>query len=135
MSNNTTANLQDITGKGLAFPLQLNNGRGVISTGMELIMSSIKSILGFEYGERYFLYEFGILLREYLDDPNDDVLKTFLEYQFQTQIPQWDKRVRILELDFERPNDSTLKMKIKLGLVGTDIAETFVFPYYTNIIY
>lgn len=131
MSNNNITDYTKITGKGLVFPIKIDEkGKAIISTGVELILSSIKNLLGYEYGTRYFLGEFGLALKSQLDEPNDDVLISILEYRFSVQIPQWDKRIRLTDLTLTRVSASQLNINIEVQIVGTNIRESFVYPYF-----
>lgn len=130
------SNLELITGRGLLFPFNVVNGRVQTDTGWELIRSNLVTFFCYEKGTRFFLGEFGMKLRAYLEDPNDDTLKSMLQYNFENDIPQWDARLVIKELEIERiKNDTAIQIQLEIGLSGTSLSETFIFPYYKEIIY
>ena len=128
-------NLDIIAGRGITYPFKIDNGRVNLETGWDLIKSNLFNFFSFEKGTRYFLSEYGILLRALLGDPNDQVLITTLEYRLENDIPQWDPRLKILGLDVRKENDTKISVSIVIGLSGTPLSETFIFPFYNEIIY
>lgn len=127
MSN---SKLNDFTGVGLSYPIKLNdNGSAVIEGGFALIKSSLNILFRFERGFRYFLYDFGMEFKALLEEPNDDVLLSILDYRIEDQLTQWEKRVKILSMVIERPSDSQVRLRLEVGLNGTDIKDILVFPF------
>lgn len=136
MSNKIPINTERITGTGLVFPIKLENGRAQLSTGWELIKASLKNILSYEYGERYFLYEFGLKLRALLEDPVDEATISILEYQFEVNLPNWERRCKIDSIEIIPTKDlGKVNISCRVTILATQQEETFVFPYYKEIIY
>lgn len=118
-----------ITGKGLIFPIELQNGSVVSQGGIELIRSCIHNILAFEFGERYFQRDFGVGLDTLLGEPNDRVTEYLLNHRIRTQLPLWDNRVTITDITAQRNTiDSTLLVRVTVSLTGTDQTEELIFP-------
>jgi phage baseplate assembly protein W len=127
--------IDTITGRGLIFPIKLTpNGSAVIGGGLDLLRSSMKVIFSYEFGTRFFLYEFGLELRALLEEPNDDVLITLLEYRLSDQLLKWEPRINLLDISVERkPTGSGIIIKLQVGLKGTDIKDIFTFPYNNDL--
>lgn len=125
-----TVTLDDIIGRGLAFPFVIDDKGGVrLTGGWDLIKASIHNVVAFVIGTRYFLGEFGINPVDLLEEPNDDITASILEYRLQTQIPLWDKRVTIEDVQLSRPDDSQLNIEVTVGLIGTSLQQIFIFPF------
>lgn len=134
MSN--TISIDDLIGKGITFPFQFDDlGRINIDGGFTLLNASMQNIVAFIIGTRYFLGEFGINPVDLLEEPNDDITATILEYRLQSQIPLWDKRISVTDVAITRPADNTLNVLVTIILNGTNISDTFVFPFVTSTVY
>lgn len=125
MNNNS---LDQITGKGMVFPILVDGGTIKPISGWELIRSCIINILAFELGQRYFQRDFGVGLQGMLEEPNDIVTQTILEHRLDIQLPQWDKRITIEDIHFDRSNPSNLIIVINVILTGTAQRESIIYP-------
>lgn len=120
---------ETITGKGLVFPIQIEDGTVKPKGGEELIRSCIRNILVFELGDRYFQRNFGVGLETFLSEPNDIVTEALLDHRLKTQLPLWDKRITVTDLTtFRSGNDSTLHVRVTISLTGVDQTEAIIFP-------
>lgn len=130
----TTAN--KFIGQGLIFPIQLNeNGRPDIVGGKELIQASFVAILSTYLGTRFFLGEFGSKIEDLLQEPND-LITEVLAKEFTSQaINIWDNRVIIDSVTTDKPSDNKLNIRISYRILNTKIEDTFIFPYYSQLIY
>lgn len=127
--------IQDFIGSGLAFPIQLNRGKAVISTGFDLIRSSIRMILGWPVGTRFYLAEFGSKLEELLEEPNDDVLKQIMYTFVVDPITNWEKRITLVNVSIEDVDLAKVNLRITYRISNSQTTDTFVFPFYRNIVY
>jgi phage baseplate assembly protein W len=127
--------LKDFIGSGISFPIQLNQGRAVLSSGFELIRSSIKMILGWPVGSRFYLAEFGSKLEELLEEPNDDILKQIIYTFVVDPITVWEKRVSLVDVSLEDVTSTKLNLRMTYRIVNSQTTDTFVFPFYRNIVY
>jgi phage baseplate assembly protein W len=127
--------LEVFVGKGITLPLTLVNGSVPVSSGFDLLRSSIRLILSWVYGTRFMLNEFGTRLEELLEEGNDDVTLTLLENQIEDAITQWEARVVVVGV-------SATRDKLKIGHVniliayrvkGTNLEDTFIYPFYSQI--
>lgn len=132
----TDPNLDKFIGIGLVFPIILDdNGRVNIEGGFNLINASIKSILSWMIGTRFFLGEYGSKLELLIEEPNDDILQASLEHYTKEALATFETRVNILTVSFLRKDIYTINITINYQVVNTDIQNTFIFPYYSQIIY
>lgn len=127
--------IDDLIGKGLTFPIIVNATGGVdLTTGLPLLKASIRNIASFILGLRYFLGEFGLNPIDIIEDMNDEASASMLQYRLQTQIPLWDRRVNVEDVKLVRPNINTINVEVDISLNGTNIRETFVFPFTTSTV-
>ena len=123
-------------GKGVVFPIELNaKGGPIIDTGFKLINSSIKAILLWPKYKRIFLSEYGSLVSSLLEEPNDILLGGLVQNFLVESLTTWEKRIEILETSVVGINTELINISIKYRLTNTNLEETFVFPFYRNIIY
>lgn len=123
-------------GKGLIFPIQIDSkGSPVIGTGFPLINSSIKIILSWTFRTRIFLSEFGSRLSGLLEEPNDDILLHLVEHFAYEALTKWERRIDILDTLAVRTSDAGLTLRITYRIKNSGLENTFVFPFYTAIIY
>lgn len=128
--------LDTFLGKGLIFPITLtSSGRPPIEGGFPLIESSIKTILSWAIGTRYYLGEFGSKLEQLLQEPNDDIIKALVKHFTVDVISQWEKRIELLEVTLTNKDDQTIFIFIKYKIKNTKLENSFIFPYYSQLIY
>ena len=136
MTNSNIKNIKKITGTGLVFPIKLENGKPELQSGWELIKSSLRNIFAYEYGEKFFLYEFGLKLRQILEDPVDEITYSTLDYQFDVILPNWERRIKIDSVKLIPNKDrGKIDVQCRISMVNSQQSETFIFPYYTEIKY
>lgn len=129
--------LEVYIGKGLTLPLKLVKGSVPIETGFDLIRNSIRMILAWTFGTRFFLNEFGSRVEELLEEPADQILTELVEHTAEDAISKWEKRVEVLELNAEL--DPLEMGKINLSIMyrvkAIDRTDTFIYPFYSQINY
>ena len=125
-------------GSGLIFPIQIDTlGRAVISNGYELIRTSIVHILSYPKDTRWFNEKFGARLWEVLEEPNDligiSLVKTFIL----ESIRIWEPRVELLEVLVLTDTATLEKIDIQLTyrIRNSKTKDTFIFPFYKELIY
>jgi Phage baseplate assembly protein W len=127
--------VQNFIGQGITLPLKLVNGKPPLESGFELIRSSIITILAWNYGNRFFLGEFGSKLSLLLEEPNDDILQETIKVFVIDAISQWDTRIELIDTQVERPNDYSINLTVKYQILSTKREDTFTFPFYRKITY
>lgn len=123
-------------GKGLIFPIVLNaSGRPDIKGGKELLEASMVNILSWTIGTRFFLGEYGTNLEQLLQEPNDITTQALVKHYTAEVIAKWEQRVEILEVQLLSKDDYSLDISIVYKIKNTKLEETFIFPYYSQLIY
>lgn len=117
-------NSEKIVGKGLQFPIIVEDGTVKPQTGLGLIRSCIRNILAFEPGQKYFQRDFGVPLKSLLSEPNDSYIEALIDYKLQTQLPLWDERILVEDVQVSREG-ANLYVKVIIALTGTDPQENF----------
>lgn len=124
-----------LLGIGITYPWVLTKGKIAFETGIPLIRSSIKLILKWDYPRRFFLGEFDSRIHELLEEPNDPILLDLCETMVMKAIAQWERRVHLESVTIEKTSDSSVNLRLKYTIITTQQTDTFVFPYYKQIIY
>lgn len=131
----TDTQYKKFVGQGITFPIVLNNGRAQVFTGVELIRSSIKIILSWETGNRFFLAEFASRLESLLFEPNDFLLKALLQRFVIEALDNWEARIELLQSSVEKVNNEKVSITMTYRILTTNTVDTFTFPFYDKIIY
>ena len=130
----TNDNLNRFIGAGITFPLKLSNGRAVVETGKPLIESSLKDILAWMIGTRFFLGEYGSKLEYLLQEPDNQVGLALLRYYTQSLVLKWEKRVTNVKLKIVKRETGVMVIRIDYQIANTQITGSFIYPYYRKII-
>lgn len=125
--------IQNFIGSGLTFPIELTNGRGVIKTGFDLIRSSIKVIVGWPEGRRFFLAEFGSRLERLVEEPNDDILKQIIYTFIVDPINFWEKRIALIDATIADVDDTRIEIHLRYRILNSQTEDSFIFPFYRKI--
>ncbi len=122
-----------LIGKGMIFPLPLNSqGTLQLTGGFDLLKASLNNFLAWVIGDRYFLGEFGGSPEDQLENPNSTVTQALIKHRIESQLPLWDKRLKIDMLDIQSDNFTTMTIILKVSLNGTDLSEIIEFPVTVN---
>lgn len=128
-------NLDKFIGKGITFPIQLDNrGAAVVDGGVELLRKSLLIIITWPYGTRFFLNQFGSRIEELLDEPNDLVLHSMINHFIIEAITRWEKRVKLIETRVISKGGDKLEVSLRYTIISTQLEDSFVFPFYKQII-
>lgn len=117
---------------GLIFPLQLTSGKHTVSSGVELIEASLKTILAWPLEHRMFLPEFGSRVEEILESPNDAILTTLIRRYVIDSISTWEQRIELLDISMERPSPTSLTINLIYKIRELNIENSFEYTYYVN---
>lgn len=124
------------TGAGLVFPIEIGpEGRPQIVSGVPLINASINHILSWPIRNKYFNEEFGSRLEELLEEPNDIVLRTLVRRFVIEALERWEKRIELVSVEIIPTERNKLDIHIIYQIRNTKIEETFIFPFYREILY
>lgn len=120
-------------GIGLKFPLTILQGKALVSNDVALLNQSIKIILDTKIGTRIFLPEFGSRLSELLFEPNDEVLFDLLSLFITEALNKWEKRVKVLAVNFKIDGVRT-DCTIQFRVLNSNEVESYIYPFYRNAI-
>lgn len=124
-----------VLGKGIIFPFVLVNGAIVVDSDIALIRASIKSILFWPYGTRFYNETYGSKIKELLEEPNDTVLIGLVKHFIIEAISKWETRIRLLEDPEILQIDNKINLRLRYVILRTAQEDSFVFPFYTTIKY
>lgn len=125
--------IQNFIGSGITFPIELQNGRGVIKTGFDLIRSSIKAIVFWPEGQRYMLAEYGSRIERLLEEPDDDILKQIIYTFIVDPINQWEKRITLTSADIQDVTPYKVNISLSYRILNSQTEDSFIFPFYRQI--
>lgn len=123
-------------GQGYTFPIVLNAfGRPDIKGGKDLIEASMRDILAWSLGTKFFLGQYGGKLEQLLQEPNDTVLQVLVKTFTVDLINQWEKRVENLDAELDIKGEGVLFISISYKITNTQVTGSFIYPYYSQLIY
>lgn len=128
------APIQDFIGKGLSFPIKLTGGSSTLTSGTELIKSSIASILSFSLGQRFFLGEYGTRIEELIEEPNEVLLENVLENFITKALREWEKRIEVLSVTTEPIGATGINIDINYLILNTQVEDNFIWPFYNELL-
>ena len=121
-------------GKGEAFPFKPDISGGVeLISDKELIVQSIKDILSTPKGTRFYVEDFGCNLRLLSFEPQDAILKSLGSYYIAEALYNWEKRIRVTEVDCVFLNESSCNFIIQYRILASNEANAFVYPFYKEL--
>lgn len=120
----------ELLGKGVIFPIELQNGAPIIRSYPELIRSSILMILSWPYRDRFFLAEYGARLEELLEEPNDEVLISLVQYFIFESISKWEPRVIFRNSTIVSNGAEKIEVNLQYVIKASKTTESFIYPFY-----
>lgn len=121
--------IEDFIGKGIGWPIELKNGRPKIITGVELILSSIKVITMWPKGTMFFNGEFGSLIYNSLEEPNNDILAEKLKTHFTDTVLLWEPRVEYLNVTVKYPSYTKVEVTVVYRVINNPNEQSYIFPF------
>lgn len=135
-ANTVSANLLDLIGNGIDFPLAFTTSRKVgsvkESNAGERINDSIHLILETRIGERIMNPEFGSRLPELVFEPNDPILHRLLHLYTVEALNRWEKRIQITQvtlIDNFQDDRNGVGISISYRIRNTHIQGSYVYPF------
>lgn len=133
------ANIDDTAnsfiGKGLTFPIRLENGKPPIDGGKILIEASLRDIMSWVIGTRFFLGEYGGKIEYLLQEPDSSVSAALLRYYSVALIKLWEKRVENIGVRIIKREPGKMIIRLQYRITNTQITGAFIYPYYSQLIY
>ncbi len=123
-------------GSGIIFPIEIgNNGRPEIISDITLIRSSVKIILAWVLGTRYFNEAFGSRIEELIEEPDDSVSKSLLRHFITESLNKWEKRIVIKGVQLTNAGVGKIDVMIYYSIRNSKIEDTMIYPFYNQIQY
>jgi len=123
-------------GSGMIFPIELDNsGKPPIYNNIKLIRSSIINILSWPKRTRFFNEHFGSRIGEVIEEPNDNISNSLIIHFVTDALQTWEKRIELVSLDIDDEKPGVVFLKIVYRIRETKIDDSFIFPFYKQIIY
>ncbi len=119
-------------GVAIQYPIKLENGAGTLATGNEVIQQSITDILSTD-SSSFFYGEFKSKLKMLTFEQNDNVLQTLLRMFIFEALTQFEKRIKVKSVDFQRGDEGFILCKIDYRVIGETKTDSFIYPFYQNL--
>ncbi|SRR6266851_395219 len=123
----------DIIGRGWKFPIKVNaKGRLDWSEGADRIRDAIWIVVSTSLGERVMRPLFGAGLKDFVFQPNSDVVRAELATAIRKALTAWEPRIELIAVRAETsPNEESLVL-ISLDYQIRDTNELYnmVYPFY-----
>lgn len=120
-------------GQSLYYPLNLSNGKAIMADSLRSVNQSITCILGTDQGTKFFMPEFGSRISDLSFEQNDEVLIPMLRLFISESISRWEKRVKLVDIDFERDDEVKLICNIRYKILQSNEIESLIYPFYTKV--
>lgn len=119
-------------GRGLNFPLKVENGTVELTSYEELIANSIKTILSWPIHQRYFEPPFGSRLYQLVGEPNDRVLNLLVKKFIKEALSSNEQRINVLEVSVTSPQAQNMLIDIKYQIKGIPQLKELEYKFYTG---
>lgn len=128
-----TAN--NFIGRGLTFPIQLKDGKPPINTGKKLLEASLRDIMSWVLGTKFFLGEYGGKIKYLLQEPDNGPTLALLRHYTDDLIKTWEKRVTLVSINITRKGEGVIYINLIYKITNTQLTGSFVYPYYTQLLF
>ena len=122
----------DFLGKGMAWPMRLNERKGVaVSRYEDNIKESIQIILGTERGTRLMRPTFGSQLHTLVFAPNNIGTANLARYYVEDALTTWEPRIMLDQVTVENDHQTNcLVVNIRYHVKATRDPQNLVYPFY-----
>src|SRR5262245_3467249 len=127
----TDLNRGEVLGRGVAFPLRLENGQVGLNEYDSQVQQSIRLILGTGRGERAMRPDFGGNLYRLAFEPLAAATLTLVQQQVRETLAEFEPRIEVLEVTTEQQADAGLLLVVIAYRVRrTGAIQNMVYPFY-----
>ena len=124
---------REYIGTGWGFPPEFSKSKGGIrmTEGIEDIQKSLEILFTTARGERVMRPDYGADLSQYLFEPLDTTMRTYVRELIRDAILFHEPRIRLIDLSLESINEEGhLQMDLTYEVKGSNSRFNFVFPHY-----
>lgn len=137
MNQNDNHSFQSFLGSGWSFPPTFNKEARIVEmvSNEEDVDQSLRIILSTSLGERVMQSRFGCNVRDYLFEPLNASLKTYLRDLIETAILYFEPRVDVNSVLLDQLSDpiaGELTVDIDYTIRSTNTRYNLVYPFYLN---
>ncbi|MBV9962693.1 MAG: GPW/gp25 family protein [Parafilimonas sp.] len=128
MSNNL-----NFIGTGWSFPPSFDNmsGATAMSSGVEDIQKSLHILLSTTLGERIMRPDYGCNLRDYVFDPMNVSMETYIKKLVEDAIIYYEPRITLEDVTTNFDNtEGRMLIAINFKVDATNSRANYVYPYY-----
>jgi len=124
----------DFLGKGIAWPMRLNERKGIaVSRSEDKIKESIQIILGTERGTRLMRPTFGSLLHTLVFAPNNIGTANLARHYVEEALTTWEPRIVLDQVTVENDHQNNyLLVTIRYHIKATRDPQNLVYPFYLD---
>ena len=110
--------LKDAKLYGFKYPPQASPGNGYFSksSGLDLIQSSIRSLVRTERGERFMLPDYGCNLRKFLMEPMDETTFRLIKEEIEVSFRKYLRAIKIGKLQIFETKQFNIDVKLFCSL-------------------
>lgn len=128
------SNTADFIGKGIMFPMRVNqSGSIALTTGADDLGSSIRMVLATAPGERLMRPQFGCRIWELMFEPINANTIGLMGVAVREALGQWEPRIDVEDVDVV-PDDSAdgrVNIRISYRIRASNDHRNLVYPFYT----
>ena len=137
MNDNSTTN-NAVLGRGIAFPLQLQNGTLGMNAYESQVAQSIRLLLSTAKGERVMRPDFGAGLERLAFEPNNPVTAVLIQQQVKEALLRYEPRIEVLGVFVSQSDQAAINasqngemlIEISYRVKTTDSTGNLVYPFY-----
>lgn len=137
----TDQELDKYLGSGIAYPIEIVDGRPRIASGSEILKMDIFQLLMTPIGADFFNPARGSRLGELAFELNDDIFKSVARQFVVEAISRWEPRVEFLNADFFFYSDlpqyelkgrspGRVDITVKYRIKASREVDSLVYPFY-----
>ena len=127
------SNAADFIGKGIMFPLRVNqSGSIALTTGADDLGSSIRMVLATAPGERLMRPQFGCRIWELMFEPINANTIGLMGVAVREALGQWEPRIDVEDVDVvpDANSDGRVDIRITYRTRATNDHRNLVYPFY-----
>ena len=127
------SNTADFIGKGIMFPLRVNqSGSIALTTGADDLGSSIRMVLATAPGERLMRPQFGCRIWELMFEPINANTIGLMGVAVREALGQWEPRIDVEDVEVvpDTSSDGRVDIRITYRTRATNDHRNLVYPFY-----
>lgn len=124
-----------IIGQGWSFPIKINAKGGLDwSSGPDRIRTAIWIIISTSLGERLMRPQFGAGIKDYVFEPNSELVRAQLQSAIRKALVQWEPRIDLVAVRVDPSpdptQDSLVLVSIDYQIRDTNELYNMVYPFF-----